>query len=170
MLLFDAAVGRFVLMYTKDLAGALRRIAGHVRSGGVLAFQEIDLSLTVAYTSAVPSLPLNRRMSELGRDVFRHLGFSTSAGLDLHRGFINAGLGAPAMWLDAPLGGPPDRPGYRLNADSVRTILPLIEQFGLASAEELDVETLPDRLRAEVDTGGVPATVGVSVSAWAQKA
>ncbi len=167
---FDAAVGRFVLMYAKDLAGAIRRIAGHVRPGGVLAFQEMDLSLAVAYTSAVPSLPLNRWLSELGRDLFGRLGLSPTAGSDLHRGFIDAGLGAPAMWLHAPLGGGPDWPGYRLSADSLRALVPLLEQFGLASAAELDPETWADRLRAEVETGGAPATVGVSVCAWARKA
>jgi len=35
--LFDAAVGRFVLMFMPDPTGALRLFAGRVRPGGILA-------------------------------------------------------------------------------------------------------------------------------------
>jgi ubiquinone/menaquinone biosynthesis C-methylase UbiE len=40
---FDAAVGRLVLMYLGDPARALSAIAARVRSGGTIAFQELDL-------------------------------------------------------------------------------------------------------------------------------
>ena len=40
---FDAAVGRLVLLYLADPAEALHAIKEHVRPGGVLAFQELDL-------------------------------------------------------------------------------------------------------------------------------
>ncbi len=40
--LFDAAVGRFVLEFSRDPSVLLRAIAAHVRPGGVVAFQEVD--------------------------------------------------------------------------------------------------------------------------------
>ena len=39
---FDAVVGRAVLMYAADPAEALRSLLPHLRSGGVVAFQEFD--------------------------------------------------------------------------------------------------------------------------------
>src|SRR5207249_3500407 len=36
--LFDAAIGRFVLMYISDATTALRLIAEHLRPGGIVAF------------------------------------------------------------------------------------------------------------------------------------
>ena len=41
--LFDAAVGRYTLMYHPDMNAALATISRHVRSGGVLAFHEMHL-------------------------------------------------------------------------------------------------------------------------------
>jgi len=38
--LFDAAVGRFVLMFVSDPTAALRQIAERVRPGGIVAFHE----------------------------------------------------------------------------------------------------------------------------------
>src|ERR1044071_2392854 len=40
----DAAVGRFVLMYSADPSVSLRRIAGNVRAGGIVAFQEMNVA------------------------------------------------------------------------------------------------------------------------------
>src|SRR5215472_5669609 len=37
--LFDAAVGRFVLMFMKDPTATLRQVAERVRAGGIIAFQ-----------------------------------------------------------------------------------------------------------------------------------
>jgi ubiquinone/menaquinone biosynthesis C-methylase UbiE len=40
---FDAVVGRFVLQHHPEPAVALRLLAGRVRSGGIVAFQEMNL-------------------------------------------------------------------------------------------------------------------------------
>ena len=36
----------------------------------------------------------------------------------------------------------------------IRSVLPLMERFGIATAEEIDIETLADRLRQDVVHGG----------------
>src|SRR5919199_4735384 len=41
---FDAVVGRFVLMYLPDPVAALRAVLRHLRSNGILVFQEMDVS------------------------------------------------------------------------------------------------------------------------------
>src|SRR5712691_11188751 len=50
---FDAAVGRFILMFLPDPVSVLRSVAGLVRPGGVLAFQE---------PSWIPMLALGDRL------------------------------------------------------------------------------------------------------------
>ena len=41
---YDAIIGRFILMHLPDPTAVLRRLADHLRPGGVVAFQELDLS------------------------------------------------------------------------------------------------------------------------------
>jgi ubiquinone/menaquinone biosynthesis C-methylase UbiE len=41
---FDAIVGRFVLLYVPDRAMVLRNLTRHLRSGGIVALQELDIS------------------------------------------------------------------------------------------------------------------------------
>jgi hypothetical protein len=60
--------------------------------------------------------------------------------------------------------------GYEWLAGSVRAILPLILQFGVATAEEIGIETLEDRLREEVVSQGGVARLPALVSAWTRKA
>jgi ubiquinone/menaquinone biosynthesis C-methylase UbiE len=41
---FDAVIGRLVLMYYPDPVDAVRRLARHVREGGLIIFQEFDIA------------------------------------------------------------------------------------------------------------------------------
>ena len=86
-------------------------------------------------------------------------------GLKLFKTFLDAGLPAPQLRRDVPVGG---GPGYAYVAATVRSLLPFLERAGAVSAEEVGVDTLEDRLRAEVvGQDGVqllPAIVG----AWAR--
>src|SRR4030095_3476788 len=41
---FDAIVGRLVLMYYPDPVEAIRKLIRHVRPGGLIVFQEVDLA------------------------------------------------------------------------------------------------------------------------------
>jgi hypothetical protein len=53
-----------------------------------------------------------------------------------------------------------------MRASDVRTFLPLIAQFGLATEEEIDIDTLEDRLREETVSQGGAARLPILVSAW----
>jgi hypothetical protein len=85
-------------------------------------------------------------------------------GLKLFQTFVNAGLPAPQLRLDAPIGGGPGWPGYGYLVGTLRSLLPFLQQFGVVSAEEVGIDTLEDRLRAElVERTGVqvlPALIG----------
>ena len=58
---------------------------------------------------------------------------------------------------------------YEWVAQTVRSLLPMIEKTGVATKDEIDVDTLADRLRKEVtDKGGVVHSP-IFVGAWARK-
>ncbi|MFL6033313.1 MAG: class I SAM-dependent methyltransferase [Rubrobacteraceae bacterium] len=163
---FDAAVGRLVLMYLADPAATLRRIAALLRPGGIIAFQELTLTESgLTY----PEAPLLQRTGTLINETFRRAGMEMEMGLKLYPAFIAAGLPAPAMRAERPIGGGPDFPGYRWMAQITRSILPLMEQLGVANAENIDVETLVERLREEVVGSGGVVAMPTLMGAWARK-
>jgi SAM-dependent methyltransferase len=163
---FDAAVGRLVLMYLADPAATLRRIAALLRPGGIIAFQELTLTESgLTY----PEAPLLQRTGTLINETFRRAGMEMEMGLKLYPAFIAAGLPAPAMRAERPIGGGPDFPGYRWMAQITRSILPLMEQLGVANAENIDIETLVERLREEVVGSGGVVAMPTLMGAWARK-
>lgn len=94
--------------------------------------------------------------------------------MDLHTGlrlrsiFARAGLPAPAMHLDAAVGGGPDWPGYEYMGRLIRTILPQITKPGVATEEDVGIDTLADRLRAEIGDDGAAVTWGF-ITAWTHR-
>ena len=165
---FDAAVGRLVLLYMADPAGALRTAAGRVRAGGVVAFQEPDLSLPHAWGTAGLLPPFASRLWEWVYRVFAASGAHVAMGTQLAGAFERAGLGAPELSLHAPLGAAPDWAGFPYAQESFRSLLPLLEEFRIATAAEVDVDTLAARWRAEVAGTHVPAILTPFVAAWAR--
>jgi SAM-dependent methyltransferase len=163
---FDAAVGRCVLMYLADPVEALRRIAGHVRPGGIVAFQEFTLGdLGLSF----PRAPLFQRTGALLQETYQRAGVDMEMGLKLYSAFIAAGLPAPSMRAERPIGGGPDYPGYHFLAKSIQGALPIMEQLGVATGEEIGIESLAERLRDEAaGLGGVVAWPSL-MGAWTQK-
>jgi len=166
---FDAVVGRLVLLYVGDPVEAVRAAASRVRPGGIVAFQEADWTLLYAWGAAGFLPPLRTQLSTWAYRVYEQSGAHVSMGMALHRTFVDAGLGPPEMSLHAPVGGAPDWPGFDLMADGVRSVLPLLEQYGIATAAEVEVETLAARLCAEVGTSSMPLVLFPLVGAWARK-
>jgi SAM-dependent methyltransferase len=164
----DAAVGRLVLMHQQDPAKTLRSVAAKVRSGGMVAFQEYNVTSRSMVVS--PPTPLWERALGWIATALEKAGVETEMGFKLHHTFLEAGLPEPRMELNAPVGGGPRWGGYEFAAGTLRTLLPLVERFGIATAEEVGVDTLADRLREELVASGGVGKPPEMVSAWALKA
>jgi hypothetical protein len=54
-------------------------------------------------------------------------------------------------------------------AEVIRSILPLLERFGIATAAEVEVETLAQRLRQETIDNDVVWTAPPVMSAWTRR-
>ena len=163
---FDALVGRLVLMYLPDPAAVLKRLIPRLRSGGIVMFQEIDFTITEAYKH--PDTPLMGQLGDWVVEVFERSGANGNMGLDLHRVFTEAGLPEPTLDAGLLLGGSADWPGYSYVANSFQSVLPLLEHYGIATAEEVDVETIAQRVRDEIVASKRPAIIPPHIGAWAR--
>ena len=132
-----------------------------------MAFQEYDL---VGFADAtLPFSPLWEQACNWVIQAFQRVGVELRMGMMLYSAFQEVGLPAPELRYEAAIGAGPTWVGYEWLADSVRTTLPLILKFGIATVEEVGIETLADRLREEVGSGGI-ARLPALVSAWTRKA
>ena len=162
---FDAVVGRLVLLYVPDPAAALRGLIEHLEPGGIVAFGEFNF--TPESVVAHPPTPLWGKLWAWMQAVVRRAGLDPATGYDLRHAFLSAGLSEPRMNICSPVGGGPHWPGYDYAAESLRSMLPLILKFGIAAEDEVRIDTLAKRLRAEtVASGGV---VKAPDLAWACK-
>ena len=163
---FDALIGRLVLMYMADPAEALKQLAARVRPGGIVAFQEVDF--TPYRQMHRPDTPLANKLIDWALGVFERSGAHVGMGFELYRTFVDAGLPEPYMHFESPVGGPESWAGYLFIANGFRSLQPLIVEFGLATAEEIDVDTLAERVRQEVVASKRPLLLPPHVTAWAQ--
>ena len=90
---FDALVGRFILMHLPDPASVLRHLLPSVRPGGLVAFQEYELS---SHQDAYyPPSSLWEQTYRLTTLAFQQAGGNLHAGMQLPAVFQTAGLPAP---------------------------------------------------------------------------
>jgi SAM-dependent methyltransferase len=141
---YDAVVGRFVLPYLADPPGVLRRLATHVRPGGIIAFMEFD----VTRIECVPDAPLFHTIATWITRAFEGRGIDPALGSRLGAVFRDADLPWPHMSSFQKASCGPDG-FYWLFAETVRTLLPQIVRLGLATAEQVDIDSLTARLRDE---------------------
>lgn len=160
---FDAIVGRFVLMYMSDPGEAFSKLITHLKPGGIAAFQEPEYTLYPAFLH--PDTPLINQLIRWILDVFEHSGAHLDMGIGLYRAFVDAGLPPPTMHLESPIGAAKTWAGYRYMATIFQSLLPLLEKYGLATAEQVDVDTLAARLREEILASKRPFFLPLHVTA-----
>lgn len=144
--LFDAAVGRLVLMFTSDPTAALQRIAERVRPGDVVAFHE--------WVGQVPSAmnqPVLARLQNLLSTTFARSGARLDIDAELYWRMLDAGLQpVPRPLAEIAVDGEHGARAYRRWVLITRSLLPKIVEYGLATEEEVlhTVEELRDELLA----------------------
>jgi len=161
---FDAAVGRFILMFLPDPVSVLRSVSDLVRPGGVLAFQEPSWTAMLALGAR---LPLLSRTRHLIHEILLRSGANREMGLALYRAFQEAGLPAPKMHLEMPLGS--DADFIRLTSDVLRSLRPLARQHEVSLEELGHLDTLPHRICAEVTAANTVVSLIAVVGACARK-
>lgn len=163
---FDAVVGRFVLLYIPDPVAAMCAAVNHLRSGGIAAFQECDWTQD---SFAVPPSPLLDRVWKWISDAFRKSGADMQMGLKLRGVFLAAGLADPQVHGDRFIGGGANWDGYTHIAGLMRSVLPFLEASGIVTAEEVEIDSLCDRLRRDIVSKNGVVVYQTLVRAWARK-
>ncbi len=161
---FDAVVGRLVLLYLPDPDDVLRRFAGLVRKGGVVAVMEYEMTAA----GALPPTALSAQVSFWIAESFRRSGLDPSLGARLAQVMRNAGFGAATVLGVQGYFETGDPDAARMAAGIIRTLLPVLEKTGVATPDEVDIETLEERVAqdcAHHDAIFKPPTL---VGAWAR--
>ena len=148
---FDAAAGRFILMFLPEPVAVLRSLSSLVRSGGVIAFQEPFWTIRHLWAD----LPLWFKAASLIVTAFRSSGANPEIGLAMHRIFQDAGLPPPAMHMEVLLGN--DLDSMRWFHDLLSSLRPQIQQHNLSLAALGDFDSLSARLQAELTTANTVA-------------
>jgi ubiquinone/menaquinone biosynthesis C-methylase UbiE len=161
---FDAAVGRFILMFLSDPASVLRSLSQLVRPGGIIAFQEPTWVPLLAFGAR---FSLWSKLLHVIHETFLRSGVNPEMGIALYRMFQEVGLPAPAMHIETPLGS--DADFTSLICDLLSSVRPLIEQHNVSLEALGNLDTLSDRIQAEVAAANTVGSFVPMVGVWARK-
>jgi SAM-dependent methyltransferase len=142
---FDAAIGRYVLVHQADPVAFLRRAAGLVRPGGVLAFHE--LCIREPLVQSLPRVALWQQAGEWIRISMQAAAPHCDAGGRLIEHFSLAGLPRPTLICESLVGGGEDSPFYAWMTDTLASVMPHLIRMRVATAETIGIETFEARLR-----------------------
>jgi SAM-dependent methyltransferase len=159
---FDAAVGRRVLMYLPDPVRALRRIIRVLRPGARVVFQEADATMVPA--SRVP-LPLNALANRWVWQTVEREGGNLHMGFDLALTLEEAGLIVEEVRAEAIVQTP--KLSHPVGA-IIRAMMPRILAHGVATEAEINVDTLDQRLAEERERSHATYVGDIAFGAWAR--
>jgi len=160
---FDAVIGRYVLMFQREPAAMLRRLAKHARRGGVIFFHEPDWDGVGSF----PPAPTYERCSQWISETLRLSDAETHMGLKLFSTFIAAELPAPSMQLETLVAGAANNADpLHLVADLAVTLADTMERLGVATAAEIGLETLAERMINEAAASGSVILGRFEIGAW----
>ncbi|MGR4867959.1 class I SAM-dependent methyltransferase [Variovorax sp. LARHSF232] len=142
---FDCIVGRRVLMYVPSAQDVLASLAAILRPGGRMGLQEHDATMTPGRTG---SWPLHDQVHRWIWEAVRREGANPNLGLALAPMLQKAGMAVQALWAQAIFAGYEMGVHYPLH-EIVGFMQSRIVALGVATAEEIDVPTLGNRLEAE---------------------
>lgn len=172
---FDAVIGRYFLMFQRNPAAMLRKLRAHIRPMGVIVFHEGDWETTKSF----PPVPTYDRCCRWIAESVRLSGAEARMGLKLHATFTEAGLPVPSMRLESVIGGTARSNDVPAGADRIesfvqivaevtRSLLPVIERFEVATASDVDIDTLCARICGEIVANGSVIVGRSEIGAWSR--
>ncbi|MCL2430120.1 MAG: class I SAM-dependent methyltransferase [Alphaproteobacteria bacterium] len=175
---FDLAIGRYILMHQANPGAFIRSAASHVRHGGVVAFQEPSLlpagAVAIAFhepslsdvDQVLPTVALHRQCLDWIGTAAASAGARLDSTDHIEWHFRAEGL-KPHFFWEIPVGADSKTPILAWVASTVRSVLPQLEKCGAASPEQIDIETLEERLREAVRAANVQVFGFPQMCCWA---
>lgn len=161
----DALIGRLVLMYFPKPEVVLRQLLSFVKPGGIIVFQELDMESATAQPMCDEYWTAGQRLTQ----TFSRAGIDIRTGLKLPFIFEEAGLPTPQMLQLARVEYGPDSQAYAWIEQLTRTLLPLIQKTGVATADEVGLDNLAARMRDEAVAKKSVLVMPPFIGAWTRK-
>lgn len=163
---FDAVVGRLILFHLPEPVDVVRHHADALPPGGLVVAVDFDCGAV----RTEPPVPLADKMAEHMMAAFRSAGANPVVGTQLALILRAAGL-VDVQSFGIQAYAPPDDAGAaRLLAGVTRTLAPQMEAAGIATVEELGLDTLPQRLEAAQREAGAVVLLPTVAGAWGRRA
>jgi SAM-dependent methyltransferase len=159
---FDAIVERLLLFHVPDPAAVVRHHLTNVRRGGL--FVAIDFDLGVLRSD--PAVPLVYDASRWVHDAFRAAGAWPRIGAHLGLILEDAGLERVAGFGVQSYSSHRQPHVAGLLAAVVRSMAPAIVSHGIATTEELQLDSLEQRLVEEIQHAAAVVLMPTVVGAW----
>jgi 2-polyprenyl-3-methyl-5-hydroxy-6-metoxy-1,4-benzoquinol methylase len=141
---FDAVVGRLILFHLPDASTVLKHHVGALRPGGLLLALDFDLGSA----RAEPDVPLAREALAWVDAAFRGAGANPVVGAQLGPQLSAAGLVDVQTFGVQPYLAPGDPHAPALLSGVVRSLVPQIVEAGIATPEQIGIDTLGERIGA----------------------
>jgi ubiquinone/menaquinone biosynthesis C-methylase UbiE len=163
---YDAVIGRHILLHASDALAVLQKAVAMVHKGGLIAFQEHDISF---YSRGYPEQTLLFSILDLMTEFWHRAVPRPNIGSQLFWLMQEAGLPPPECRAESVMDGGPHSPVYEWIAETMRSLMPRMEALGMTGAAALDLDTLAQRLRLEaVEKRGVVISAPL-IGAFARK-
>lgn len=162
---FDAVVGRLILFHMADPVAVLKHHLSSVRPGGCVAMLDYD----IAGLRTEPRDPFSEDRTALMMAAFRAAGADPAVGSRLklilaESGVVEVGGFAVSQYL-----APDDPVGPAMLAGVIGSLAPVIVAHGLATMEELDLDTLAERASKSLQKHGSVLVPPVLAGAWGRR-
>jgi SAM-dependent methyltransferase len=163
---FDAIVTRLMLFHLPDAVEVVRHHLAALKPGGLFVAVDFDIGTS----RAEPRTPLAAKAFGWIEAAFRSAGADPRIGAHLALLLAEGGVdGVQTMGIQAYLA-PDDPVGPALLAGVVSALAPQLLKAGLATEDELGLETLRERIADEAKATGAVMLPPSVVGAWGRRA
>jgi len=159
---YDAIVGRRILMYLPNPVGVLRKLSELLKEDGVVAFQEIDSTVSV---SRAEPIPLHEKVNGWIWKTIEKEGANINMGFTLPSLLKESGFSVGNIKAEANIQG---QKSHSPLVEVVRAMLHRIVEHGVADKAEIDIDSLEKRLKDERPESSIFIS-DLSFSVWGRK-
>ena len=162
---FDAIVGRLILFHLADPVSVLRHHAASLRPAGLLLALDFDLGSC----RTDPALPLATEALGWVQGAFLSAGANPAIGARLALLLAEAGVANVQGFGIQGYIAPGDPAAPALLSGVVRTLAPQIVATGLATPEQIGIDTLEARLAEALQASGSVLLPPTLAAAWGRR-
>ena len=160
---FDMVIGRYVLIHQPDAVAFLKKAARFARSGGCVAFHEINL---IDFLPTFPTVELFDALLKETCERFQQACPEAGVARRMVSTFVSAGLDVPEMFCEVANMGTPGKSGTKWLTDTLRSMSDGAQQTRLADGREINFEATAIDLERTIEEVHAQVHGPFQVCAW----